>query len=238
MQHQETDVMAHTGAGGLLGKGVRDLCDAARSWCAKLEVLASTTGSASLPASLARSFARVLGGADYLDGRGLVLLVINAIRLLIARLLADETRHRETLANLPSTRSRRDAAIEELYGKLKAFRQLGMSNRKGPVIPPGALPRQPDQLAAVAAAVRPQLDCEGLAAAPWVRILPTLRPSFDQATAELAFSTAAVEEALEASRETRNARDASMDELRVHVTAARSLHQALCDLKALDPGEK
>ncbi len=217
----------------LFGKGVRDLCTGARSWCAKLETLSS-----GFPAALALSFAPVLGGAQPKhDTRGWVLLLINAIRALIVRLLAAETLHRKALAALPSARSRRDAASEELYRKLTLF-QLGLSTRRGPVIPPGRVPCQPEQVVAMAAAVRPHLDSPDLEAAPGVQLLPSLGPSFDQATAALAAASADTEEALEQGRETRAAREATMDELRAQVTAARTLHQALSDLQALGRGEK
>ncbi len=213
----------------LFGKGVRDLCTGARGWCAKLETL-----SANLPGALALSFAPVLGGPKpKYDTRGWVLLLINAIRALITRLLTAETLHRKALAALPAARSRRDAASQELYRKLTVFRQLGLSTRSGPVIPPGRVPRQPEQVAALVATVRPHLDSPDLEAAPGVQLLPSLGPSFDQATAALATASADVEEALEQGRATRAAREATMDELRAHVTAARSLHQALSDLQAL-----
>jgi hypothetical protein len=218
----------------LFGKGVRDLCDAARSWCAKLETLSSTTGSAALPATTASASASVFAAAlSRLGIRGWALLLINAIRELVTRLLDQESLHQETLAALSSGRGRRDAACRALHRKLMVYRQIGLSDRRGPVIPPGELARVPDQLATIAAAVRPRLDCPDLHAPFGVRILPSLRPEFDQATAELGAALADVETTHDRSRETLAARSKTMREIRAHLDAARSLHQALCDLRAL-----
>jgi hypothetical protein len=227
MKHRETR---------LFGKGVRDLCDAARSWCAKLETLSSATGGATLPAALARAFVPVFAGAlPRLDVRGWALLLINAIRQLIARLLDEETLHKENLAAVSPVSGRRNAATRELYRKLKAYRQLELTDRRGPVVPAGRLPVSPDPVAVLAAAVRPRLDCPDLKASFDIQILPSLRPDFDQATAELAAASADYEEARKRSREALAARNATIEELRVHVAAARSLHQAVSDLQALDP---
>ena len=220
----------------LFPKKVRDLCAIARSWCAKLETVSSSAGDAGLPATLARSFAPVLAGAKPgLGLRGLALLLINAIHQLATRLLEGETAHQQALAALASPRQRRDAASRDLYQRLKTFHRVGMENRCGAVIPPGGLPRRPDRVAAVAAVVRPRLDCPELKAAFGVELTPALRPSFDKTVAELAEASAAVEDGVRRSRETLDDRNAAMDELRAHIAAARSFHQAICDLRALDP---
>ncbi|MEE8526752.1 MAG: hypothetical protein V3T72_22680 [Thermoanaerobaculia bacterium] len=200
---------------GRLSKGVRDRCANARSLCAKLE--AQSDGiSAALPK-----------------------LLIHVIRQLIARLLAAETIHLETLAALSPARCRRDAAIEALYRQLSVFRQVGMWNR-GPVVPSGRLPREPRQLLAVAAGVRQHLDSPDLCQQPGatfgVRFSPELQPVFDQATSELSAALAELEEADRRSRKTRKARDEAMNDLDAHLSAARSVQRALCDLRTLASG--
>jgi hypothetical protein len=219
----------------LLGKGVRDLVAGARSWAGKLEAQSS-----GILAVLLRAFQAILAGEKpRWDLRTLALVLLNAIQQLIAQLLAAETLHQETLTvELPAARGRRDTAREELSSWLKAFRAMGLTNRRGPVIPPGRLPETPERVAALAAAIRPELDCPELQAGPMVQLLPNLRPDFDQAAAELAAATAGVEEALARAHEAREARDATIRDLRLRQTAARSLHQAIHDLRGLDLGKK
>ncbi len=223
----------------IFGKGIRDLCEGARRWCAKLETLSSATGSAGLRAALSRAFAPVLGGAECeVDTRGLVLLLIQAIRQLIARLLDEDVLHCEALAELSSARGRRDAASQALYRQLVVLRQLGLADHNGPLFPPGRLPRQSEEVAAIAAAVRPRLDEPDLELPPGVRLLPCLGTDFDQAIAALAAAKAGIEEAQDGARKARDVRDTTIDEMSAQIAAARSLHRAHCDLWALDPGKE
>ncbi len=206
----------------LFGKGVRDLCDRARSWCGKLDALFSTTGDTE----------------PSIDLRGQALSLVNIIRQLIARLLDEERLHRESLAALSFARHRKNSAAAELFRKLRVFRQLGLANESGPMVPVGALPFRAEELATLATTVSPLLDSPDLKVPQGVNILPTLRPGLDRAITTLTAATTELEPALARSRETRNTRAATMDDLRAHLTAARSLYRALCDLRSLEHGKE
>ncbi|MEE8523814.1 MAG: hypothetical protein V3T72_07760 [Thermoanaerobaculia bacterium] len=214
-----------------LSKGARDRCSGARSLCAKLEL-----HSGDVAAALERCFSPFLGGRELdLGVRRLTLLVIDAIRQLIARLLEAEWVYHDLRVQFAQERERKNEAVEEVHRMLTSFRMVDLWDR-GPVVPRGAISRRPEHLLVEAARVRPHLDSPHLQLSPdpfpGFEPAPGLGADFDAATAELETAWTDFERSRICCSEAKEDRDVAMEELERHVTAVRSLLRTVCCLPA------
>jgi hypothetical protein len=214
-----------------LSKGVRDRCASARSLCAKLELRSGDVADA-----LERTFTPFLGGAELVQGvRRLTLVAINTLRQLIAQLLDAERCVHEIGVQCSEERERKNQALAAVHYLLTSFRRCRLWDR-GPLVPRGPIPWQPEKLLAEAARVRPRLD------SPHLQVSPDPFPGFEPASGLGAELDAATEELATAWTElgrschvlaaAREERDLAMDELHRYASGLRGLQRAVCALPA------
>jgi hypothetical protein len=212
-------------------KGSRVLCAGARGLCAELELR-----SGEVAAALERWLAPFLAGDELEQGvRRVTLVAINTLRQLIARLLDAERCVHAVDVQCSQERQRKNQALAAVHHMLTSFRRCQLWDR-GPVVPHGPIPWQPEMLLGEAARVRPRLD------SPYLQVsrnpvaacepAPDVGEQLDAATEEL--STALTEfgrseHALSAAREER---DQAMDELRCSAIGLRGVLRAVCALPA------
>ncbi len=214
-----------------LTKGIRDRCTSARNLCARIE-----QHSGDVTEALERSFAPFLGGPELEQGvRRVTLCAINAIRQLITRLLDTQWTLHELEVQGSQERERKNQAIAALHHMLTSFRRAQLWDR-GPLVPKGRIPWQPEHLLAEAAKMRPRLDSPHLRVTakpfPGFEPAPGLGTELEEAMNELETALTEFGRTQHACAAAREERDEAMEELHAYVTAVRGLLRAVMALPA------
>ncbi|MEE8507946.1 MAG: hypothetical protein V3T07_02680 [Myxococcota bacterium] len=214
-----------------LGKGIRDRCTCAQSLCVKL-----ASHSDGLAETFARCFAPYLGdGEPEFDLRGLLLLLVAAIRQRIARLLDAERFYQDLRGGCAQARSRKNQAIETLHRLLTSYRRVGLWDH-GPVGPPCATSRRPEVLLVEARRIRPHLVSPTLQLSPGrtvgIHLMPGLQAEHDAASEELEAALIDFRRFDLRRSEAKEDRDLAMADLDRYVAAARRFFRALSGCSA------